>query len=70
MQMTRADDFVGAELFERATIASTEPCTSPLITSGNSLRPAGLELAHHLLERAARRRAARLLALLRLAIIR
>ena len=34
-------------------MASIEPCTSPLITSGNSLRPGGLELIHHLLERAA-----------------
>ena len=34
-------------------IASIEPCTSPLMTSGNSLRPEVLSCAHHLLERAA-----------------
>ena len=51
------------------TMASTDPCTSPLISSGNSLRPGGLELAHHLLERAARGTARRLLAPLTRAII-
>ena len=40
-------------LSSAATIASTEPCTSPLMTSGNSLTPARLQLRHHLLERAA-----------------
>ena len=52
-------------------IASTEPCTSPLMTSGNSLRPARLELAHHVGERARAAeppRAASLVALLALAI--
>ena len=34
-------------------MASSEPCTSALMMSGNSLRPDGLELRHHLLERAA-----------------
>ena len=38
MQHARGD-FVGAELVERPMIASTEPCTSPLMISGNSLRP-------------------------------
>ena len=40
-------------LSSAATIASIEPCTSPLMTSGNSLRPLVCELRHHLLERAA-----------------
>ena len=34
-------------------MASTEPCTSPLMSSGKSLRPGFLQLLHHLLERAA-----------------
>ena len=34
-------------------MASTEPCTSALMRSGNSFRPRALELAHHLLKRAA-----------------
>jgi hypothetical protein len=33
-------DFVVAELVRAPPMASTEPCTSPLMTSGNSLRPA------------------------------
>ena len=58
-------DLVGAELLAaRPTMASTEPCTSPLMSSGNSLRPALLQLLHHLLERARRAgRAERLAAL-------
>ncbi len=47
-------DLVGAELLQaRPTMASTEPCTSPLMTKGELL-PAGaiLQLLHHLLERA------------------
>ena len=52
-------------------IASSEPCTSALMTSGNSLRPAVLSLRHHLLERAAHAGGARrgLLALLAGAVI-
>ena len=52
-------------------MASSEPCTSALITSGNSLRPGGAGLRHHLLERAAHAGGARrrLLALLAGAII-
>ena len=52
-------DLVVAELLERATMASTEPCTSPLTSSGNSLLPGILELLHHLLERARGRRPSR-----------
>ena len=68
--MTRAATSSVPSFSSAPTIASTEPCTSPLMTSGNSLRPAVLELAHHLLERAARAgcRAAELLAPLALAV--
>ena len=45
-------DLVGAELVSACTIASAEPCTSALMRIGNSLRPASLQLGHHLVERA------------------
>ena len=63
---TRAATSSVPSLSSAPTIASTEPCTSPLMTSGNSLRPRCLGLRHHLLERAAHAGGARrrLLALL------
>ena len=69
--MTRAATSSVPSFSSAPMIASTEPCTSPLMTSGNSLRPDGLELAHHLLERAALPVGARrhLLALLARAVV-
>ena len=68
--MTRASTSSLPSFSTAAVIASTEPCTSPLRTIGNSLRPVGLEVAHHVGKRGADRGAAggRFLALLALAI--
>jgi len=61
-------DLAGAERLQRLGDGSTEPCTSPLMTT-EDLLAGSLEAAHHLLERAARRRGERLLALLAHAVV-
>ena len=69
--MTRAATSSVPSASSAWVIASTEPCTSPLMTSGKTFWPVALQLVHHLLERAAGggRAGQRLVALLADAVV-